>query len=128
MTDKESPMMSKPVFRWEWNLNTIVVLLGFAAGLIAWGYAIADIKSSQSSMSQSLDRHDKRLTAVEVEVRRLDNHELRLTTVEKQATDVAGAVRSVETAVNDLATDVRVAKEILERLEERQSGRSRFPP
>ena len=127
MADKETPMMTKPVFRWEWNLNTIVVLFGFAAGLIAWGYAIADFKASQTESAEALDRHDKRLTAVEVEVRRLDNHELRLTTVEKQATDVAGAVRSVETAVNDLATDVRVAKEILERLEAQQSGRSRFP-
>ncbi len=111
-------MATKPAFRWEWNINTIAVLLGFAGMFIAWGYTWAEVKVKVGS----IDRIDTRLTAVEVDVRRLDNHELRLTTVEKQATDSATATRAMESTLNSLAIDVRVTREILQRLEASQSG------
>lgn len=34
-----------PAFKWEWNLNTIVVIVGFATGLIAWGGTLAQLKA-----------------------------------------------------------------------------------
>lgn len=119
MADEE-PSMAKPAFRWGWNINTIAVLIGFAGMFVAWGYTWAEVKVKVGSV----DRLGTRLTAVAVDVRRLDNHELRLTTVEKQATD-ATAMRAVETTLNALAADMRVTREILQRLE--ASERTRLP-
>lgn len=115
-------MATKPAFRWEWNINTIAVLIGFAGMFIAWGYTWAEVKVKVGD----IDKLDTRVTAVEVQVRQLDNHELRLSTVEKQATDAATAMRAVESTLNSLATDMRVTREILQRLEASQSARG--PP
>lgn len=115
--------VAAPRFRFEWNLNTIAVLLGFAGMFVAWGYTWAEVKVKVGG----IDRLEARLMAVEVEARRLDNHELRLTTVEKQATDAATAMRAVEATLSGLAADMRVTREILQRLEA-ASRSSRSPP
>ena len=67
-----------------------------------------------------------RRAALEVQSRRIDNHELRIANVEKQATDAATAMRAVEATLNALTTDVKVVREILQRLEAGQNGRA--PP
>ncbi|WP_113154837.1 hypothetical protein [Nitratireductor sp. OM-1] len=64
-----------------------------------------------------------RTASGEADARRLDNHELRLGNVEKQASDAAAAMRAVEGTLNGLAADMRVTREILQRLEAAQRGR-----
>ena len=117
----EMATVKPPAWKWEWNLNTLVILMGFAAGIAAWGATWNEIKSRTTNNSASIDRLDKRLTAVEVSIRTLDTQELRLTAVEKQASDASVSMRSLETTLNSLGTDIRVVKEILQRLE---NGRS----
>lgn len=128
----ETTDMQKPrIGLFEINLNTVVVLVGFASGFVAWGYTLADLKAGRSENKQEIERLDTRMTALEVSSRRLDNHELRLGNVEKQATDAATAMRAVEATLNGLAADMRVTREILQRLEAASSGqprRTRFPP
>jgi len=106
-----------PAWKWEWNLNTVVIILGFATGIAAWGATWNEVKSTTTNNSASIDRLDKRLTAVEVSIRTLDTQELRLSAVEKQASDASVSMRSLETTLNSLGTDIRVVKEILQRLE-----------
>lgn len=106
------------------NLNTIVVLVGFAGGLVAWGYTISEVKSGLGSHSTGIERLDARLSALETQTRMLDNHELRIRNMEERATDAAAAMREVQTALSALRTDIQVVKEILQRLE---NGQSRAP-
>ena len=106
-----------PAWKWEWNLNTLVILLGFAGGLIAWGATWERVSANQDVHAQSLERLDKRVTAVEVSLRQLDNHELRLSSVEKQAAEAATSMRAVESTLNTLSADTRVMREILQRIE-----------
>lgn len=114
-------MIAAPRFRFEWNLNTIVVLLGFAAGLIGWGYTFNDVQTGRVQNRENITRLDARLATIETEVRRIDNHELRITTMEKSAADAATTMKSLDRTLNDLASDMRVTKEILLRIEASQN-------
>lgn len=109
--------VAAPAWKWEWNLNTIVILLGFGAGIAAWGATWNEVASKSETNSVGIDRLDKRLTAVEASMRVLDTQELRLKTVEKQASEAAVSMRSLETTLNSLGSDIRVVKEILTRIE-----------
>lgn len=120
----DQQQMQAPKFKWEWNLNTVAVLAGFAAGFVAWGYTLADIQSGRSLNAVNIERLENRLSLIETTSRRLDNHELRLTGVEKKSDDGASALRAVETSINALASDMRLTREILERLEKAQAVRS----
>jgi hypothetical protein len=115
--------VTAPAWKWEWNLNTVVILLGFLAGIAAWGGTWQKLTDTAGRNASSIDRLDSRLTALEMAGRRLDNHELRLAIVEKQATDAAGAMRAVESTLGVLTTDVKVVREILQRLEAAQNDR-----
>jgi predicted nucleic acid-binding protein len=125
--DEDKQMhVAAPSFRWEWNLNTVVVLVGFASGLIAWGYTLAELKTGRTTNAANIEIINKRLATVEIEQRLLANHELRLTAVERQAGEAATAMRAVERAIGELASDMRLTREILQRLERSQNGRA--PP
>lgn len=112
-----------PAWKWEWNLNTVVILLGFVGGFMTWGATWNEVQNRSTTNAQGIERLDKRLTAVEASMRVLDTQELRLKAVEKQSSDASVSMRSLETTLNGLGTDIRVVKEILQRLEN-GSGRS----
>ena len=119
-------MMQRPTWKWEWNLNTVVILLGFAAGIAAWGGTWARLTDGQLAHRAELERLDKRMTTVEAYTRILDNHELRISAIEKQASDAATSMRAVQEALSGLAADMRVTREILQRIEAAQARRA--PP
>ncbi|MCA1305135.1 hypothetical protein LC049_21815 [Nitratireductor aquimarinus] len=118
--------MRTPQWKWEWNLNTVVILLGFVAGVAAWGATWERMSAGQRYNTERIDRLTERVAAIETTARMLDNHELRISNVEKQASDAAMAMRAVEGTLSSLAADMRVTREILQRLE--ASQRSRGPP
>lgn len=117
--------MNAPTWKWEWNLNTLVVLVGFASGFVAWGYTLADLKQGRSINETNIANLTLRVSANEAAIRRLDNHELRITAMEKAATDADDTMKSLEKTLNNLASDMRVTKEILQRLEAAQKARFR---
>lgn len=114
--------VSKPQFRFEWNLNTIVVLLGFAGGLVAWGYTLSAMQGGQKTNAEAIARVEERITMLETSSRMIDNHELRIGVIEAQVRDTSNSMRSLESTLNSLATDQRVMREILERLERSQGA------
>lgn len=123
---EEKPMRT-PQWKWEWNLNTVVILLGFVAGVAAWGATWERISAGQRYNTERIDRLTERVAGMETTARLLDNHELRITGVEKEVSDAATAMRSVEGALSGLAADMRVTREILQRLELAQQERRQFP-
>lgn len=110
-------MVATPKWRFEYNLNTLVILIGFATGIAAWGATWERLSANQEVHASSIDRLDKRLTAAEVSLRQIDNHELRISAVEKQAAEAATSMKAVENTLNNLSTDTRVMREILQRIE-----------
>ncbi|QFI65808.1 hypothetical protein [Sinorhizobium alkalisoli] len=117
---EEKTVVKTPTWKFEWNLNTLVILFGFAGGLVAWGATWERVNANQDSHADSIDRLDKRLTAAEVSLRQLDKHELRISAVEKQAAEAATSMKAVENTLNSLSIDTRVMREILQRIEASQ--------
>ena len=111
----------------EINLNTIVVLVGFCSGFIAWGWTLNELKTGREINATNIEKMDARISGLEVGIRRIDNHELRLANVEQQAAGSAAAMKAVEQSIGQLSSDIRVVREILQRLESRSST-IRTPP
>jgi hypothetical protein len=88
---------------------------------VTWGWTLNEIQTGRTLNSANIERLDARVSALEVSSRRLDQHELRLANVEKQATDAATAMRAVESTLSGLTADIRVVREILQRLEAGQN-------
>lgn len=110
------------------NLNTYVTVAGFlimiAGSIFAWGTVFAGLRDGIDLQKDSLLILDKRVSALETSTRVLDNHELRLANLETQAAGSATAMRAVETSIGQLSSDIRVVREILQRLEQRQGQSS----
>jgi len=115
--------MAAPTWKWEWNLNTLVVLIGFASGFVAWGYTLSDMQAGRAENRRDIESLTARVTANETTLRRIDNHELRITNMEKAATDATATMRSLETTLNGLASDMKVTREILQRIEASQKAK-----
>ena len=117
--------VAAPSFKFEWNPNTIVMLLGFAGGLIAWGYTLAKFEQDSRANTLSNQRIEMRVERLEDNSSLMSNHELRITTLEKQALETAGEIRSAVNTLNELSSDVRLATEILRRIESAQTTQQR---
>lgn len=124
-------MALPPRGRFEWNFNTIVSVTGFAltiaAGLIIWGYTASEVKTALRINASSIVRIETRVERLETSTRLLDAHELRLTSVEERASNAASAMRAIEMSLNALASDIRVTREIVQRIEKAQNGDTHAP-
>lgn len=113
----EDARVKAPTWKWEWNLNTIMQLITIASIIFGGGWVLAEQKSAVAKAKTELDVLSTRVNAIEVSLRKVDMQELRLTNVEKNLGDTASSLRSLESSVNNLGSDVKVVKEILQRLE-----------
>lgn len=109
--------VAAPSWEWKWNLNTVLQIVTICSFFVGGGMLWERINTGTEKNSTDIERIDKRLTAVEVGMRSLDTQELRISAVEKQASDAAVSMRSLETTLNSLVSDMRVVREILQRIE-----------
>lgn len=116
--------VTKPAFKWEWNLNTIASLVGFALMLVAWGMNYQELRSGRDADAASIQRIEGRISDLEAVKRSLDIHDMRLTTLEARAQDSTQSLRAVEASISALSSDLRLTREILERLERSINGRT----
>ncbi len=116
--------LPKPrVGAFEINLNTALLFLTLLATGAGWGIGYNALVEGRDTNARNIERLETRLSAVETTTRVLDRHELRIATVEAQARDAATAMRAVEQALSALASDMRVTREIVQRLEARGNTR-----
>lgn len=103
---------STPVaFKWEWNINTVAVLLGFVGGFIAWGYTLAELRTGREQNAENIERlatqnsgFDSRLALLERTLTRLDQGDYRMGQLEKAHENLDVRVsRIVETYSNQFA-------------------------
>lgn len=114
------------------NLNTYVAVGGFLLTLIVMifggGAALSKIDTRITGNTTAIDTLRTRVGVVESLQRSVDNHELRLTSVEAQGRASAEGIRAVENSMNQLSSDIRVVREILQRLESKSDADRRGPP
>jgi len=122
------------------------LLLAFASGITAWnqlGSSIERIDREITTKSQARDNWvaghealhkerladvrnregavDQRLANLDLQVRKLDELSFRVGATEQSAKSTAEAIRNLEATVNDQSANIRVMREILERLDTRRA-------
>ncbi|OWV68062.1 hypothetical protein ATY76_14215 [Rhizobium sp. R339] len=110
--------------KFDWNLNTIIqvlTLVGMAAGGVAlWTNRSRDVDELQRWRTQA-QQDSKELSARVGKVEGLvDNLGFRVQAGEQSAAATAGAIREVQSSLNVQGGDLRVMKEILQRIEATQ--------
>ncbi|WP_342242627.1 hypothetical protein [Ensifer sp. OTU672] len=119
----------------EWNLNTIiqlVTLIGVCAGGVTiWVNKGRDIEELQNwkaghellhkerlvEVKAIEARNEERFRSLESEVRKIDNLSYRLTVTEQSSTSTAAAIKDLQSLVSQQSGDLKVIKEILQRVE-----------
>lgn len=114
-------MASGPTWRWEWNINTVMQLITIAAVIFGGGYTISKLEESAESNRRGIENLSGRVIAIEMQAQRLEIHELRIKNMETTSDNTTKAVRDLEGSLNSLVVDMRVAREILQRLESSSS-------
>lgn len=101
----------------EWNLNTLIQIVTLLAmcigGVTIWVNKGRDIEELQKSQVRS----EERFRALETEVRKIDNLTYRLATTEQSSNSTAAAIKDLQGLLSQQAGDLKVIKEILQRVE-----------
>ncbi|MCW1748808.1 hypothetical protein [Rhizobium acaciae] len=108
----------------DWNINTIlggVTLISLiAGGAIAWNNYQRDIGELQAWRTQA-QAESKELSGRVGKIEGLvDNLGFRVTIGEQSAAATSGAIKEVQSTLNIQSGDLRVVKEILQRIEATQ--------
>ncbi|SON55550.1 hypothetical protein HDIA_2009 [Hartmannibacter diazotrophicus] len=116
--------MQKPQWKYEVNLNSIlqvITLLGFVA---VWGGTWNSMHEGQAQNRLLIERLENRMTTVEQYQRAIASVEFRVGALEKGAQSIIESQRDIvktqqdfERSISALASDVRVTREIVQRLE-----------
>jgi predicted nucleic acid-binding Zn-ribbon protein len=109
--------------RIEWNLNTIVSLVGFMAMLVAWGITWGSLTSDMRQLSSDVDKLEERMDKAEIEIRKIDGLTYRITATEQSTTTLSRSVEEIKSSLNTLTSDIRVVREILQRAEDAKTIR-----
>ncbi len=119
----------------EWNLNTIIqiiTLIGMCVGgvaiwvdksrdieeLQAWRTAIEqDRKEKSAEYRANMAKLEERVKGTEKDIGKIDNLQYRLTVAEQSTATTATAMKELQDSLNDMNGDIRVMREILQRLD-----------
>lgn len=123
--------------RFEYNLNTLLVLGGIVVGLLStgatWGYFANQIANADKETKDWQQRHeqlhrdrlqqtseaqarqDQRISQLEKEARSIENLNYRITVAEQAGINTGKSIERLTETVNGQSTDIRVMREIIER-------------
>ena len=129
--------------RLEWNLNTIislVTLIGMCVGLVTiWVDKTRDIDDLQAwrvdheqlhkerlaEVTGLAGRNEERFRSIERDIQKIDRMEYRLTNTEQTTSSTAASIKDLQGLVSQQAGDIKVVREILQRLEASEQRRTR---
>ena len=117
--------------KWEVTLTTLIsgagFLIVFLTLIFGWGAVYQRVDAGQQTNAEDISLLENRVSQIEADRSRLDAHDMQIAMLDRRTEAAAGAMRSVEQALSNLSADMRVTREILERIERMQGSRS-IPP
>ncbi|MCR6673214.1 hypothetical protein [Devosia ginsengisoli] len=123
--------MNIPPPKKEWNINTIVSVVGFAITLVglavAYGQFMAEVSQTRTDFIAYRDATNLRISAVETAARQIDNLTYRLGAAETTNAAISRGLSDLQSAVAQQSGDIRVVREILQRIERQSSSPAVFP-
>jgi hypothetical protein len=133
--NEDETAMRTPRFQNSWNWNTVSIFVGFAGMLVLGGIAWGSSQSSQQKHEEWIKAHEQlhkerlvdvkavearteeRFRGIDADVRKITNLEYRLTVSEQSTLSVVESVKTLQEIVNRQGSDIRLALEILQRME-----------
>lgn len=120
--------MNRPAWKNELNLNTILLLLTLIGSGVAWGMTWQSMKSGQMRNNERIDaamasisETNQSLRAAVLEINQnmktFADLPYRVTALETRFMSMTGNQRELEQALSQLASDMRVTREIVERMD-----------
>ncbi|MVA27835.1 hypothetical protein V6582_02505 [Agrobacterium vitis] len=110
------------------NLTTLVSII--AGGGYAWAQTNSDIDelkrwrvAVEGRLGNADGKIEERFKVNEVELRKLDNLSYRVTVAEQSATSISQAIKELQITASGQSGDLRVMREILQRIEAAQKQR-----
>ncbi|MCM2293787.1 hypothetical protein NAC44_15780 [Allorhizobium sp. BGMRC 0089] len=118
----------RPRFKMDISLNTLIHLITLAGFVAGGGYVWAETRSDLQDLlrwrltaetRQSADegKIEERFRSTDAELRKLDNLAYRVSLAEQSAGVTATALRDLQKTVAEQAGDLKVMREILQRLD-----------
>ncbi|WLR98737.1 hypothetical protein [Shinella sumterensis] len=141
MEDKTMGISRAP--KLEWNLNTLLQLVSLATllatGIYVWANTTRDVEELQrwrmgheqyhkerlAEVKSVEGRTEERFRSIESEVRKIDNLTYRIAAAEQTTATTSAAIKDLQSLVSAQSGDIKVIREILQRLE---AGQRRSPP
>lgn len=106
--------VAAPAFKWEWNLNTLAVLAGFAAGFVAWGFTLSQMRNGQEVNADRISELQTATAAVTARVDAIEKasmlqaqFEYRLAQVEKSLDLVDARFGRITESYSNQFSDMR---------------------
>jgi len=119
------PMMQRPALKYEININTLILLVGILVTGAGWGVTWEAMRSGQQRNAEAIEtiRLDiGQLKAGQAEMiglrYRVEALEVGAKTMLEAQRELVLAQRDFERSVSALASDVRVTREIVQRLDQ----------
>lgn len=129
---------AKPIaFKWEWNVNTVAVLMAMVTGFVAWGYTLAEMRNGREQDSQAIARLASdsvavaaRIDLIDRTLSKMDQTEYRLAQLEKAADNVDARIGRINesysnqfsefrTQLSAISTQLALTNQTLQRLDVR---------
>lgn len=113
-----------PAWKWEMNPNTIFQVVQLVVLMGGGIWFLGGISAATEENTKSISALISRVGVLETDSRKLDTHTLRIENLERQVLESAQGMRAVDQNINQLASDIRLVREILQRLENGSSSSS----
>lgn len=132
--------MQKPVFKYEFNITTLVALTGLIGSLwlaaaqytrvelqvdkltaeaVNWRAEHMAFHRERAAETASIaGRTDERLKALEGQARAIDNLTYRMTVQEQGTTSLTAAVADLRQTISNVTGDIKLIREIVTRMED----------
>jgi len=87
-------------FKWEWNINTVAVLIGFIGGFVAWGYTMSEIKNGRDQNARDIQSLVTQFAAMEARVQLIERAEAKNDQLDYRLAQNEKSVDNVDTRLN----------------------------
>ena len=116
-----------PQFENKINLNTILLFVAIVVPSVGWGMSWSTVKTQQAQNIDAIKSLQTQLMSVQQDSRQFDSLSYRVTAVENAVTTLGANQQDQGKTLNELSSDMRVVREIVERLDAERNG-DRRPP
>lgn len=114
--------LPKRAAKLEWNFNSILNLITLVGMISGGGWIWANTTRDIEDLQVNTARNEERFRNIENEVRKIDNLTYRVAQTEQSTSTTATAIKELQSVLSQQSGDLKVVREILQRIEAAQRG------